>query len=55
MNLVIRDPRTKTRWSHTERFGPGTRTGPGPEKKSVRGSLLVIKLFNENYPKFIFL
>ena len=27
-----RDPRTKTGWSRTERFGPGSRTGPGPRK-----------------------
>ena len=56
ITLVIRDPRTKPDWSETERFGPVTRTEPEPEtNKSVRGSLLVMKRFNENYPKFVFL
>ena len=27
--LTNRDPRTKTGWSRTERFGPGPRTRPG--------------------------
>ena len=30
--FLVRDPRTKTGWSWTERFGPVPRTGPGPEK-----------------------
>ena len=32
VTLPVRDPRTKTGWCRTERFGPDSRTGPGPAK-----------------------
>ena len=37
--LTNRDPRTKTGWSRTERFGPGPRTGPDQnrEKNQILG------------------
>ena len=30
-----RDPRTKTDWSRTERFGPGPRAGPDKENRNL--------------------
>ena len=30
--LASKDPRTKTGWSRTKRFGLGPRTGPGPDQ-----------------------
>ena len=31
--IKLRDPRTKTGWSRTERFGPGPPTGPDQGRK----------------------
>ena len=31
----IRDPRTKTGWSRTVRFGPGPRTGPNQDQQNL--------------------
>ena len=34
--ITPRDPRTKTCWFRTERFGPGPRTGPEQDRKNLR-------------------
>ena len=31
---MLRDPRTKTGWSQTERFGPGPRTEPDKDQQN---------------------
>ena len=36
--VTNRDPRTKTGWSRTKRFGPDPRTGPEPRKNSNSGT-----------------
>ena len=36
--MVIRDPRTKTDWSRTERLGPGPRTEPDQNRKKTKKS-----------------
>ena len=34
--VEVRDPRTKTGWSQTERIGPGSRSGTNQDQKNVR-------------------